>query len=90
MKSYPKNRKGISGIPFPRRTTHKLNCGWCGYVQDAELVAKVIKDRKKISYPCDKCTRRLVITVTANGLYSASQADRARYLRNVQRKVNRI
>lgn len=87
---YPANREGVSGRPFPRRTTHKLNCGWCGYIQDAELVTKVIKNRNRISYPCDKCTRRLAITVTANGLFTASAADKARYLRNVSRKVNRI
>lgn len=87
---YPKNRKGVSGRPFKRRTTHKLNCGWCGYIQDAELVTQVIKNRNKISYPCDKCTRRLAITVTANGLFTASMADKARYLRNVALLKNRI
>lgn len=90
MKSYPKDRKGISGTPFPRLTSHKLTCGWCGYYQDAELVAKSIKNRLKMSYPCDKCTRRLVIQRSVNGFFSAYQADKARYLRNVQRKVSRI
>lgn len=80
----------MRGKPFPRRTSHKLDCGWCGYVQDYELVNKVIKDRKRIHYPCDKCVRRLVITTSINGFYTASQADKARYLRNVSLKINRI
>jgi uncharacterized protein YlaI len=90
MRSYPKNRKGISGTPFPRLTNHKLTCGWCGYYQDPELVAKSMKNRLKMSYPCDKCTRRLIIQRTANGLFSAYQADKARYLRNVSLNKNRI
>lgn len=87
---YPKNRKGVSGRPFKRRTTHKLDCGWCGYVQDPELVTKAIKDRVRLSYACDRCTRPLVITITANGLFTASPADKARYLRNVALGKNRI
>lgn len=90
MRAYPKNRKGISGKPFPRIIEHRLDCGWCGSKQDPELISKVIKDRSKMSYPCDHCTRRLTIQKSKSGFYSAYQADKARYLRNVQRNVNRI
>ena len=89
-RTYPKNRKGVSGTPFKRLTTHKLDCGWCGHLQDPELVAKSIKDRPYMSYPCDACTRRLRITRTAGGFFSATQADKARYLRNVSLNKNRI
>jgi uncharacterized protein YlaI len=80
----------MRGRPFPRRTSHKLDCGWCGYIQDYELIQRVIKDRKKISYPCDRCTRRLAIQTSANGFYTAHPADKARYLKNVSLKKNRI
>lgn len=94
MRAYPKNRKGVSGKPFPRITEHRLDCGWCGHQQDPKTVVAFFNKHSvsgtKVSYACDHCTRRLIIWRSTGGFYSAYQADKARYLRHVQRKTNRI
>lgn len=89
-RNYPKNRQGISGKPFPRRTSHKTECYWCGSTQDIELMTKLMSDKKCITYPCDKCARRMRVYVTAEGFFSSTPADRTRYLRNKLKGTNRI
>lgn len=80
----------MRGRPFSRLREHKLTCGWCEGVQNLELVSKLFWGKQKVAYRCDHCFRGLIIQKSAGGFYSAYQADRARYLKNVQKGVNRI
>jgi hypothetical protein len=75
-KPYPKNRKGIAGRPLARATEHKLNCRFCGGLQDVNLVNRLFKQLNKkdssltlISYPCDHCPRSLRIYKSVSGFY---------------------
>lgn len=78
------------GLTFPKVTHHKLDCYWCGCSQDVSLVTKLMVDKKQISYPCDKCARRMKVVVTVAGFFSAYPADKARYLRNKAKGTSRI
>ena len=80
----------MRGRPFKRLTEHKLTCGWCGGTQDPQEVEKLFRGKQRIAYRCDHCCRGLQITMSADGYYSAYQSDKARYLRSVQKGVNRI
>ncbi len=83
---YPPNRKGVSGKPFPMLAEHNLKCYYCG--KDNRL--DNVLESHLGSYPCEHCTRRSRVYKSKSGFYSMSPADRARYERNVKRKVNRI
>lgn len=78
------------GLTFPKLKHHKLDCYWCGGSQDVKLITKLMESKKQISYPCDKCTRRLKVIVTVAGFFSAYPADRTRYLRNKEKGTSRI
>ena len=94
MRAYPKNRKSIADKSVLGINEHRLTCGWCGYKQDTEAVVsffnKYSVSGTQASYACDNCSRRLKIWRSKKGFLSAYQADRARYLRHVERKTNRI
>lgn len=80
----------VRGAPFKRLGDHKLVCGWCGENQDHEDVEKLLRGKNRVSYACTGCGRALSIYKGKSGFLSAYQADRARYLRNVEKGVNRI
>ena len=74
-KNYPKNRKGISGRPFPRATDHKLTCPFCNKEQSLLTIHHTYIKYKKdfninmMSYTCDHCPRSLRIYRTVAGFY---------------------
>ena len=78
------------GLSFPKLKHHKLDCYWCGSSQDVELISKLMEGKKQISYPCDKCARRMKVVVTVAGFFSGYPADKARYLRNKEKGTSRI
>ena len=78
------------GLTFPKLKHHKLDCYWCGSTQDVELISKLMEGKKQISYPCDKCARRMKVMVTVAGFFSGYPADKARYLRNKEKGTSRI
>lgn len=80
----------MRGRPFSRLSNHKLICGWCGENQKLQEIEKMFRGKHRIAYRCDYCCKGLQITMSADGYYSAYQSDKARYLRNVQKGVNRI
>jgi hypothetical protein len=85
-RTYPPNRKGVSGKPFPMLAEHNLKCYYCGKDNSLENVL----ESHLGSYPCEHCTRRSRVYKSKLGFYSMSPADRARYERNVKKGVNRI
>ena len=69
--AYPKNRKGIAGRPLARATEHKLNCKFCGGLQDESLVRQSFNrsTMNRISYTCDHCPRSLLIYKSVAGYF---------------------
>ena len=74
-RKYPKNRKPGSGRPLPKATDHKLDCRFCGGMQNLSLIDHIYLKYKKdnklriMTYACDHCTRRLRIYKTVDGYY---------------------
>lgn len=70
--NYPKNRKGVSGRPFPRANEHKLKCIYCGKQQKVTEIRKLFKSRgapTRISQYCEGCLRGLTVYKSKNGYF---------------------
>jgi uncharacterized protein YdeI (YjbR/CyaY-like superfamily) len=80
------------GIQSNPNTKNKIDCRWCGVEQKIGhiIYTHKLKNKDKFSYPCYACDRRNIVQVGALGFYSLYPADRARYIRNVNNKTNRI
>lgn len=79
-RNYPKNRKSGSGRPLPKATEHKLDCEFCGGMQDVNLINQFYNKYKKdfgltiISYTCDHCCRSLRIYRSVSGFYRVQKS----------------
>ncbi len=75
------------------RTDHNLVCYWCDHENDINGINQMFeafKGKQSLHWSCDHCGRRSRVYRSRLGFYNLSPADRARYIRNMQKGTERL
>jgi hypothetical protein len=75
------------------RTDHNLVCYWCDHENDINGINQMFEafpGKQSLHWSCDHCGRRSRVYRSRLGFYNLSPADRARYIRNMQKGTERL
>lgn len=75
------------------RTDHNLVCYWCDHENDINGIDQMFEafpGKQSLHWSCDHCGRRSRVYRSRLGFYNLSPADRARYIRNMQKGTERL